>query len=246
MLCRARAHEGITMSTLLALVVQDPAPGKVFRDLIGELTAEEAARVYRASVMDMCETYSKLNVRSRVMLYGPKGSRKAVSLMGSRQWRLIARKGMDRGETLIDLAERGFRGGHRRVLAVWPEAATLPAQFIVDAFDQLLIDDIVIGPTVSGDIYAIGFSVEVPYVFMGFDWSVRDSVFERLIDRVERLGLVLGLMPHWYGVDRASSLRVLTSHLRAQVAADGHAALNRLAEVMGRIRSGRESGTPGG
>jgi len=233
------------MSTLLALVVRNPVPGKVFDGLVGRLSAEEAARMYRAGVMDMCQTYADLNVRSRVMLYGPKGARKAVSLMGSRHWRLVARKGLDRGETLIDLAERAFRGGHRRVLALWPRAASLPPAFVVDAFDQLLIDDMVIGPTVDGDVYAVGFSVEVPHAFMGFDWTARDSVFERLTDRVERLGLVLGLMPHWYGIDRPASLPTLANHLRAQVVADGHPDLPRLAEVISRIRAGREPDATG-
>jgi len=229
------------MSTLLALVVRTPVPGKVFDGLIGHLSAEEAARMYRAGVMDLCQTYADLNVRSRVLLYGPKGGRKAVGLLGSRHWRMVARKGLDRGETLIDLAERAFRGGHRRVLALWPRAASVPPAFIVDAFDQLLIDDIVIGPTVDGDIYAVGFSVEVPQVFMGFDWSDRGSVFDRLIDRVERLGLVLGLLPHWYGIDQPASLPILAGHLRAQVVADGHADLPRLAEVLGHLAAGRES-----
>lgn len=231
------------MSTLLALVVQNPAPGKVFEDLIGELTADQAAKLYRASVMDMCETYASLNVRSRLLLYGPKGARTAVGLLASSDWRLVARRGTDRGETLIDLAERSFRGGHRRLLAIWPQAATLPERFVVEAFDQLLVDDVVIGPTVDGDIYAIGFSVEEPHVFMGFDWDDRASVFERLIDRVERLGLVLGLMPHWYGIDRPGSLGTLAAHLRAQVVADGHPLQKRLGEVMSAIRAGRESGT---
>jgi glycosyltransferase A (GT-A) superfamily protein (DUF2064 family) len=233
------------MSTLLAMVVQAPTAGKVFPDLVGDLTADEAVKVYRASVMDMCEIYARLSVRSRLLLYGPKGARKAISLLASRDWRPIARKGSDRGETLIDLADRAFKGGHRRVLAVWPRAATLPPQFVVDAFDQLLIDDIVIGPTVDGDIYAVGFSIEVPHVFMGFDWTDRQSVFERLTDRVERLGLVLGLMPHWYGVDRPESLPVLANHLRAEVVADGHSSERRLAEVIAALCAERESGTIG-
>ena len=241
----AAAHEGQAMSTLLALVVENPEPGKAFPGLVGELTGEEAARLYRASVMDMCEAYAACNVRTRLVLYGPKGSRKKVGLLASKHWRLVERKGPDRGETLIDLAERAFKGGHRRVVAMFPRGVTAPPEFVLNAFDQLLVDDIVLGPTVDGDIYAVGFSVDMPYVFMGFDWGDTPTVFDRLIDRVERLGLVLGLMPHWYGVDRPESLGVLSSHLRAQVVADGHATSPRVAEVIRKIMPSREPGTPG-
>jgi len=233
------------MSTLLALVVERPVAGQIFGDLTSRVSAEDAARLYRASVMDMCETFADLTVRSRVLLYGPKGGRKEVVLLASRQWRAVARKGPDRGETLIDLAERAFRGGHRRVLALWPTVPTLPAEFVVNAFDQLLVDDLVVGPTTAGDVYAVGFSVDAPHVFMGFDWQESATVFERLMDRVERLGLVLGLMPHWYAIDRPESLSILASHLRAQVVADGHAREHRLAEVVSKIVSSHEPGTPG-
>lgn len=233
------------MSTLLALVVRNPVPGKVFSDLVGRLTAEEAARLYRAGVMDMCQVYSELSVRTRLLLYGPKGHRKDVELMGSKQWRLIARKGLDRGETLIDLADRAFKGGHRRVLAVWPRAATVPPKFLVEAFDQLLVDDVLVGPTVDGDIYAVGFSIDAPHVFMGFDWDQSGSVFERLVDRIERLNLVLGLMPHWYGIDRPESLGALAAHQRAQVVADGHSQTPRVADVVARIMARHGSDASG-
>ena len=36
-----RAHEGLAMSTLLALVVQNPVAGKVFADLVGDLKLDE-------------------------------------------------------------------------------------------------------------------------------------------------------------------------------------------------------------
>jgi glycosyltransferase A (GT-A) superfamily protein (DUF2064 family) len=234
------------MSTLLALVVQDPEPGQVFSHLVGRLTADEAAKVYRAAVMDMCQSYAELNVRTRLLLYGPRGSRKRVALMGSKQWRLVERKGPDRGETLIDLAERAFRGGHRRVLALWPTAATLPHEFVVRAFDDLLVDDVVIGPTVDGDAYAVGFSVDMPHVFQGFDWDDRATVFDRLVSRSERLSLVMGLMPHWYGIDSPGSLDVLVSHLRAQLVADGHTATPRLAEAVNGMLKSREPGAAGG
>jgi len=234
------------MSTLLALVVQDPVAGQVFANLVGDITADEAAKIYRAGVMDMCQAYAELNVRSRLLLYGPRGSRKRVGLMGSRRWRLIERKGPDRGETLIDLAERAFRGGHRRAVAIWPTAATLPHEFIVKAFDDLLVDDIVVGPTFGGDVYAVGFSVDTPHVFQGFDWDDHPTVFDRLVDRVERLNLVMGLMPHWYSLDRAGSLAVLASHLRAELVADGHTTTPRLAEVVRKMVASGEPGAAGG
>ena len=233
------------MSTMLALVVEHPQPGRVFRDLIGVISADEAARLYRASVMDLCEIYADLNVRSRVLLYGPKGARKQVELLANRQWRAVARTNDDRGALLMDLAERAFKGGHRRVLALWPKAPTVPPEFILNAFDQLLVDDLVVGPTIDGDVYAVGFSTDVPYVFQGFDWDERAQVFGHLVDRAERLNLVLGLMPHFYAVDVPQGMQTLATHLRAEILSEGHARTPRLAEVMRKLVPGREPGAAG-
>ncbi len=233
------------MSTLLALVVEPAEAGKVFKGLIGKISATEAARLYRSSIMDLCEIYAGINVRSRILLYGPKEARKQIELMGSRHWRAVAHNSDNRGAVMMDLAERAFKGGHRRVLAVWPKAPTVPPEFILNAFDQLLVDDLVIGPTTDGDVYAIGFSTDVPYVFQGFDWDEREHVFDHMIDRAERLNLVMGLMPHFYAIDEPRNLPVLASHLRAEILSEGHARTPRLAAVMHKLVPGREPGTAG-
>lgn len=238
-------HEGSTMSTMLALVVDHPQPGEVFRDLTGLVGADEAARIYRAAVMDICEVYADLNVRSRILFYRPKESRKQIELLANRQWRAIARTSNDRGALLIDLAERAFKGGHRRVLALWPSAAMLPAEFILNAFDMLLVDDLVIGPTIDGDVYAVGFSTDVPFAFQGFDWDERKHVFSHLIDRADRLNLVTGLLPHYYTIDVPQGLQTLSTHLKAEILSEGHARAHRLAAVMQKLMPGHEPGTTG-
>jgi len=202
------------MSTLFGLLARDPQPGKVKPGLAEVLGAPTAAKMYRSFIMDLCERFSHLSVHSRLLAYAPRGARKAVSLLASRHWRLVQQQGATRGQVLASLFEEAFRLGHQRAVVMVTDCPTVPDAFVIEAFDRLLIDDVVLGPTTEGGIYLVGLSIERPELFYGFDWN-GGGVFDALVDRAEAFGLILGLVPHWYGVDDRADLERLASHLRA-------------------------------
>jgi hypothetical protein len=223
------------MSTLFALLAREPKPGRVKPGLAEVLGAPAAAKVYRSFVMDLCERFSALSAGSRILAYAPRGARKSVGLLASRHWRLMQQQGAGRGQTLLALAEYAFRSGHRRVVFFLTDCPTVPDAFVIEAFDRLLVDDVVLGPTVQGGVYLVGVSLERPELFQGFDWE-GEGVFEALVDRAEAFGLVLGLVPHWYEVNDAGGLAVLESHLRALAVAGSEGLPKRTASLLQRLR----------
>jgi len=202
------------MSTLFGLLARNPTPGKVKPGLAEVLGAPTAAKIYRSFIMDLCERFSRLSVQSRVLAYAPRGTRKAVSLLASRHWRLVQQQGAARGQVLANLFEQAFRPGYRRVVFLTTDCPTVPDGFVIEAFDRLLVADLVIGPTIEGGVYLVGLSLERPELFLGFDWN-GGGVFDALVDRAEAFGLILGLVPHWYEAEDAGGLARLSSHLRA-------------------------------
>ena len=189
-------------------------PGQVKPGLAEVLGAPMAAKIYRSFVMDLCERFSHLSVQSRLLAYAPRGARKAVGLLASRQWRLVQQQGTTQGQVLANLFEEAFRLGTQRVVFLTTDCPTVPDDFVIEAFDRLLIDDLVIGPTIEGGVYLVGLSLERPELFLGFDWN-GSGVFDTLVDRAEAFGLILGLVPHWYEVEDQAGLARLSSHLRA-------------------------------
>lgn len=203
------------MSTLFGLLARDPQPGKVKPALAEALGAPTAVKVYRSFIMDLCERFAHLSVRSRVLAYGPRGSRKAVSLLGSRHWRLVPQDTGSTGQVLAGFFEYAFRMGHQRAIVLTTDCPTVPDAFVIEAFDRLMVDDVVLGPTTDGGVYLIGMSLERPELFLGLDWSAGESIFDALVDRAETFGLILGLVPYWYDVQDRAGLDRLASHLRA-------------------------------
>jgi glycosyltransferase A (GT-A) superfamily protein (DUF2064 family) len=131
---------------------------------------------------------------------------------------------------LAALFEMAFRLGHQRAVVMVGDCPTVPDAFVIEAFDRLLIDDVVLGPTTEGGVYLVGLSLERPELFYGFDWS-GSGVFDALVERAEAYGLVLGLVPHWYEVSDRAGLDRLASHLKA-MAVEGSEALPRRTQTL--------------
>jgi glycosyltransferase A (GT-A) superfamily protein (DUF2064 family) len=172
------------MSTLFAMLARDPEPGKVKPGLAEALGAPTAAKMYRSFIMDLCERFARLSVHNRILAYAPRGARKAVSLLASRHWRLVQQEGTSRGQVLAAIFEYAFRLGYQRAVVMLTDCPTVPDAFVIEAFDKLLIDDVVLGPTVSGGLYLVGLSLERPELFLGVDFSA-PGVFDTLVDRAE-------------------------------------------------------------
>jgi uncharacterized protein len=223
------------MSTLFGMLVREPQPGSVKPGLVEALGAPAAARLYRSSVMDLCERFAHLSVESRILCYAPRGARKAVELLGSRHWRCIQQQGATRGQVLGNFFENGFRLGRQRIVVLVSDCPTVPDAFVIEAFDRLLIDDVVLGPTTDGGVYLVGLSLERPELFLGFDWEA-PGVFDALVDRAEAFGLILGLVPHWYDTSDRAGLDRLASHIRALAVMGSDAIPKRTQTLLDRLR----------
>ena len=223
------------MSTLFGLLVQKPEAGRVKPGLAEALGASTSAKVYRSFIMDLCERFSRLSVRTRVLAYRPRGSRKAIGLLASSHWRLHQQAGSTRGQSLAALFDEGFRTGHRRIVVLLTDCPTVPDAFVVEAFDRLLVSDVVVGPTTEGGVYLVGMSLERPELLYGFDWE-GEGVFDALVDRAEAFGLILGLVPHWYEVNDRAGLDRLASHLRALGVSGGDGLPKRTQMLLQRLR----------
>ena len=131
--------------------------------------------------------------------------------------------------------ENGFRLGRQRLVVMLSDCPTVPEQFIIEAFDRLLIEDVVLGPTTDGGVYLIGMSLERPELLLGLDWD-GPAVFDSLVERAEAFGLILGLVPHWYEVNDRAGLASLASHIRALGVMGSEAIPKRTQTLLERLR----------
>ena len=215
------------MKTCLIVFAKNPMPNKVKTRLVPTLSPEQAAALYRAFLVDWCETLDELSHIDMVIAYTPLGSQTDLQALIGNDAIYIPQVGADLGERLASAARWAIEQGYAKILLVGSDSPTLPLSYISQALVMLDSRDIVIGPSVDGGYYLIGFrsgtcanrsannaAATVPFIFEEIAWSTA-QVFQQTVARVRSANATLGILHPWYDVDTAEDLAFLHAHISA-------------------------------
>jgi rSAM/selenodomain-associated transferase 1 len=169
--------------------------------------------------MDGCNALSGIATARLVIAYTPPDSLNALRTTIGQDAIYIPQVGADLGERLTSAARWARDQGYAKFLFVGSDSPTLPITYVELAFNLLESRDVVIGPSVDGGYYLIGFSARgaaliIPNLFEGIAWST-DVVFRQTLERVQSLNARLGLLPPWYDIDTPADVQLLRAHLLA-------------------------------
>ena len=197
----------------IVLFTKAPVPGKVKTRLTTHLTNVEAAHFHEAFVRDTLAVLMRLNGIEKFIAAHPGGKNDFFKML-TREYgvRTIDQGPGNLGDRLKrvlgELSLRGFN----EVVAIGSDSPTLPVERIDAAFGFLGGSSLVIGPSLDGGYYLIGFSGGLPAVFDGISWG-RETVFEETLRIAGEKGLSPAILPYWYDVDTMQELRFLALHL---------------------------------
>jgi hypothetical protein len=101
------------------------------------------------------------------------------------------------------------------------DSPTLPGEILKTAASLLAQDGdrVVLGPSEDGGYYLIGLKHPHQELFERIAWST-ETVLAHTIDRAADINLPVELLPTWYDVDDAVTLRLLCKEL--SLLTDGH------------------------
>ena len=205
------------MAACVIVFVKNPVPGQVKTRLIPYLSPEQAASLYQAFLVDWCNALSTISTVHRVIAYTPPEGLNALQTLIGEDPVYIPQVGASLGERLIAAARWAHDQGYTKFLFVGSDSPTLPIQYVERASDLLESRDVVIGPSVDGGYYLIGFSkhgasLSIPTVFEEITWST-EIVFRQTLGKIQTINAQLGLLPPWYDVDTPTGLQLLRDHL---------------------------------
>ena len=122
----------------------------------------------------------------------------------------IPQRGRDLGERLRNGFADAFSKGFRGAMAIGSDSPDLPEGIVIEAREALEVHDVVIGPSIDGGYYLIGFKPDtfLPKAFDGIAWST-DAVFRETVDRLKEAALDVLILPPWSDVDTLDDLIVL-------------------------------------
>src|SRR6266436_2808530 len=200
----------------LALMAKVPFAGAVKTRLTPPLSPEEAATLSTCFLRDMTTNVLGLNGSGTeaVVLYTPADAEAFLHGLLPDGFKLVAQRGETLGERLINAATDLLSTGFESVCLINSDSPTLPGQILKTAASLLAQDrdQVVLGPSEDGGYYLVGLKHPHQELFERITWSTA-HVFAHTIERAADINLPVELLPTWYDVDDAATLRLLCEEL---------------------------------
>ena len=198
-------------SCALGVMVKAPVPGLVKTRLCPPLTAEQAAMLSSAFLRDTAANISVVPARKNchgVAVYTPVASHGAFDTLLPPGFCMLPQRGDGFGERMRNAITDLLKLGYESVCLIDSDSPTLPTFLFESAADALARggDRVVVGGTEDGGYYLIGVKANHPELFENITWST-ERVLHQTMEQAGSIRLPIELLPVWYDVDDAASLR---------------------------------------
>ena len=201
----------MTQPDTLLVVAKQPAPGQTKTRLCPPLTHDQAAELYDCFLRDTLSIMRAVSDVRCVIGYLPEDAQGYFRQLAP-DMELSPQRGASLGERLDHLLTEALLGGSRRAVIMNSDSPTLPAAYLQQAFDDLAIADVVLGPTHDGGYYLIGLNKPQPHLLREVQMST-PSVLADTLELAEASGLTVSLLPAWYDVDTIEELHQLEGEI---------------------------------
>lgn len=204
----------------LAIMTKAPRRGRVKTRLTPPLTPEEAAQLSSCFLRDTAAAVTmgaREGSAQAIAVYTPLGSETEFREILPAEVGLVAQRGEALGERLIFATEDLFALGFQAICLINSDSPTVPPQLFSHAVRILSTqeDSVVLGPSEDGGYYLIGFNRLHRALFENIQWST-SRVLQQTQEKAQERGLPVHLLPTWYDVDDATTLRRLCQELFAE------------------------------
>jgi rSAM/selenodomain-associated transferase 1 len=193
----------------LILFIKSPDRAQI-KSRLAESIGEERARIlYRYFVEDILETLAGIDCHLR-LYFDPHDAKDDISRWLGDQYDLFPQRGEDLGEKMKQAFEETFQQGYRSALLIGSDLPDLTAGIFKEGFDALSIHDAVLGPSMDGGYYLIGFRDDTfrREIFEGIPWST-NVVFRTTLEVFIALGDMVHILPPWRDIDVREDLKAL-------------------------------------
>ncbi len=191
----------------ILLFVKYPEPGKVKTRLESLLDKKDIAHLYVCFVMDLLETLEDSGYLVDVR-YDPPEKKREMALLFGERYLYRPQEGADLGERMKNAIQSSFTEGMNSVVLIGSDLPDLPRSVLQEAFSSLETKDGVLGPSVDGGYYLVGFRKKGfwPAAFDGIPWST-DLVLSETMKRFSAAGRTLHLLPSGRDLDTPDDLQ---------------------------------------
>jgi rSAM/selenodomain-associated transferase 1 len=194
----------------LLFFIKNPEKGSVKTRLASAMGDEKAVKLYKRFLLEMLFTLNRGTFLFYLCFY-PEHSLKDLKHWLGDHYLYTPQNGENLGERMKNGFAEAFAMSFKRVVLIGSDIPDLPLEFIEEAFTSLKEKDAVIGPSLDGGYYLIGFRDKrfSPQVFEGIPWG-QETVFEKTMKLLEREGKTVHTLQPWRDIDTIKDLQNYT------------------------------------
>lgn len=190
----------------IIIFLRAPEKGKVKTRLARELGVEKALDLYRNFVKITLAATDLAGVRRWLCFFPPDKQALLTDWLGD-DIPCFPQSGADLGARMAHAFKTLFQRGIRQAVLVGTDIPGIRPALVQQAFAGLGTGDAVIGPSLDGGYWLIGFTRNafLPGVFEDMAWSTA-GVCADTLDRMRRAGLSVSVLPHLRDIDTLADL----------------------------------------
>lgn len=193
----------------ILMFVKNPEEGMVKSRLASSIGDTVALDLYRCFVKDMMEMLTGAGYPFIIYFHPPYARNTIVQWLGDTHL-LLPQTGENLGERMKNAFFEVFSKGYQNAILIGSDSPDLPGTLIEEAFLSLRDNGAVIGPSLDGGYYLIGFRADtfLPEVFDRMPWSTPE-VFTRTVGIFQKEDFLIHILPQWRDVDTFDDLKAL-------------------------------------
>jgi rSAM/selenodomain-associated transferase 1 len=193
----------------LLFFIKNPEKGKVKTRVASAIGDKMAMKLYRRFLLEMLSTLNR-GTFLFYLCFHPENSLNDLKDWLGDHYLYTPQMGENLGQRMKNGFVEAFSMNFKRVVLIGSDIPDLPLEFIEEAFNSLGEKDAVIGPSLDGGYYLIGFRDKTfsPKVFEGIPWST-ERVFEDTMKILKQEGLLVHTLPRWRDIDTIEDLKNL-------------------------------------
>ena len=191
-----------------------PIIGHVKTRLAINLDKTLVVGIYKNFGLDILQKIKSIRIQYKIF-YDPPGTEHLMSGWLGTDNKFILQQGTDLGERMKNAFTTMFEDSFTRVVIIGTDFPDLPVKYIRKAFTGLEKRNAVIGPTVDGGYYLIGFNKAsfLPHAFDNMPWG-SNRVFKNTMALFNEINLSVHVLPMWRDVDTYHDLKDLIQCLK--------------------------------
>lgn len=192
------------MKQALLIFAKNLVHGEVKTRLAATIGHEKAFAVYKELLKHTAVITSTLPV-DKLLFYSDFIEENPV---WNHRFQKHLQSGNDLGERMNNAFVYAFDEGYEKVVIIGTDCFELDAEIIMKAFQQLMENDVVIGPAKDGGYYLLGLKKNHAQIFHNIAWSTA-TVFEETVAKSKELELTHHCLQELNDIDEEKDLHHL-------------------------------------